>query len=195
MTKKIFYLTNFLFIFSFSGFSQWGVKGGIDCSTMTGLNIAEHQLGFHIGSTYDIEMSKSFYFQPALLFSLNRIGLSPNNGVLKDGKIDRYLLELPLNILYIQNMGAKTRLIFDSGLYVKYGLWGNKKYVLNDNTIDQASTFDAYNQLDVGVNVGISFKLNNSYIGFCYQYSLTSAEKEISSFHYSNLRFSLGYKF
>jgi hypothetical protein len=183
-----------LLVVPFSVFSQWGIKGGIDYGTITNMEYANYRFGFHVGGTYDVQLSDKFYFQPALLFSMDNFGFESNQLVL-NGTVDRYLLEVPANISYRPSITKKMKFIFDLGVYSKYGLFGDKEYRLADNTIHKDSSYDAYNRLDIGLNLGTGIDIGRIYAGLDYQYSLTNAEKGISDFHHSLFRISLGYKF
>ncbi|MGL4852484.1 MAG: hypothetical protein ACRC13_02745 [Tannerellaceae bacterium] len=41
---------------SLNAYSQWGVKGGLNYSNMTGSDVRKYAYGAHIGSTYELKL-------------------------------------------------------------------------------------------------------------------------------------------
>lgn len=59
-TKTLILLSAFL-LYPFSVFAQWGVKGGVDFSTIfysPSVSLKKYETGFNIGAIYDIKLSK-----------------------------------------------------------------------------------------------------------------------------------------
>ncbi len=174
--------------------SQWGLKGGVDFGTLAGHDKANYKVGFHAGATYDFKLAEKFYLQPAALFSLYRCGFDESL-LVKEGTVDKYSLEVPVNVSFRPTLTPSITLIIDLGLYAKYGLFGDTKYKMIDGESINKSSYDAYNRFDVGLNTGIGLGISRYYIGLAYQYGLTNGEKGISNFHNQIFRTSLGYKF
>ena len=183
-----------LFCFSISTYSQWGVKGGYNSSSITNSNAAKPLSTFHIGCLYDLKLSEKWYLQPE--FQIVGIGcsLSDDKLVLRDGHVRIYALEVPVNFSFRPMIRRNEKLLFDLGLYTRYGLFGNKTYEYYQfEKIDQ-SPFDAYNRFDAGLNLGIGLQ-KEQYFGFItFQQGLFQAEKDIDGYH-QVFKFSVGYRF
>jgi hypothetical protein len=174
-------------------FSQWGAKVGLDYGTLTGTDLSKYRIGFHAGATYDIRLYEKLYLQPALLLSLNSVGLNQGTN-LKDGKIDRYYLGIPVNLSFRPGITENSKFVIDLGLYAKYGLFGNSKYWNGEKEIKE-STYKAFNRFDCGINIGAGIEINKMYFGISYQLGFTSVNKELDAYNNQIFRASLGYKF
>ena len=184
----------FFLLLPFVLHAQWGVKGGADYCSITGSNPYSHHAGFHIGATYDYQLSGNFYLQPALLFSLFQFR-HPWTNLYNSGKAQKYSIELPVNFSLQPYITKKTKLVVDLGVFFKYGLWGDSRLKMHEGPEQTDSSFDRYNRFDCGINVGGGFQIQRVYIGLSYQYGLVNAEKGISDYHNQLTRISLGYKF
>jgi hypothetical protein len=190
--KSLIQLSLFL-LCSFSTFAQWGVKGGIDFSSVT-LSSGKYQAGFNIGAIYDMKISKRMYFQPGLLFVTNGFSFETNEYIEK-AKVNIYALEVPLVMSFHPSFGKKMKLIADFGLYTRYGLFGKKKYEYANNTSVNESPFDVYNRFDMGVNLGVGLSYNNFALLGTYQLGFTEAEKDLNGVEHKKIRISLIYYF
>lgn len=183
-----------ILLVSLHSHAQWGIKGGLNYSTMTGYTQSKYMLFGHIGGTYETKLSEKWYIQPELLFSAVGCNLKDDGVVLKDGHINIYALELPVNLSFRPYLTEHTKLVFDVGLYARYGLFGNKTYkYYNDPKVDK-SPFDSYNRFDTGFNLGIGIQKHQVYSIFGFQRGLSHAEKGVDSYH-QVFRLSVGYKF
>lgn len=177
-----------------NSFAQWNAKGGIDFSTLSSFNGVKSQTGFHLGIVYDIPISKKMYFQPGLLLTTNGFKFDKTESV-KDANISMYALEVPLICSFRPRISNTMKLIADFGLYARYGLWGTKKYVFTDSSTTRTTPFDAYNRLDVGLNLGLGLSYKQLSLTGSYQIGFTNAEKEIANFKHQKYRMSVGYSF
>ncbi len=192
--KKPMFILSFLLL-SLVASAQWGIKGGLDYGKLAGHDKATWKPGFHIGATYDIKLGEKFFFQPAALFSLYRFGYKEIPSIMKDGIINKYVIEMPLNISFRSFVGESTQLAFDLGLYGKYGLFGDKKYTNWEGDVSQGSSYHGYNRFDMGLNVGGGVYFDKIYVGIAYQHGIVSGFDSSSSVRNTLLRLSLGYKF
>ncbi|MDR0611905.1 MAG: PorT family protein [Dysgonamonadaceae bacterium] len=189
MIKKIVFLLFFCSLPVFV-FSQWGIRGGLNFSKFSGSSL-DYKTGFHIGMTYDIALSKKFYFQPGLSFLSWGTGFSSRDVTIKESHVSIYGLELPLTISFRPKISEKMKLIFDTGLYAKYGLFGNYEY---SKTV-KGSAFPAYNRFDIGLNLlGVGIEYMQYYINGTCQIGLKDAENDVMSLNQS-FRVNLGYQF
>jgi hypothetical protein len=195
-------------LFCVTAYSQLGIKAGVDYGTLTGREAISYRMGFHGGFTYDFQLSKQIYIQPALLASLHSFGFEELD-IIKHGKANKMFVEVPVNLSFrpVINYSGDTKLVIDLGPYIKYGFAGDK-YIKLQNIIAgdieiKGSSFDdaggddyKFNRLDVGVNVGFGFEFSQVYTGVSYQYSFTKGAKgDLYSTHNSIFRLSLGYRF
>lgn len=180
---------------SLNAFSQWGVKGGLNYTTIVPSRVCKYTFGGHIGGTYDLKLSNNWYLQPELLFTSIGCKLGDNGSTLKGEYINIYALELPVNFSVRPVITNNTKLLFDFGLYARYGLFGHKKYTYYDFPTVSGSPFDAYNRFDTGINLGLGI-LKNRYFGILsLQRSFSYAEKRGGSDFHQGFRLSIGYKF
>lgn len=191
--RKLFTLL-ICIVFTTNIFAQWGVKGGVDFSTIPAYPDAKSQAGFHLGATYDIPMSSKFYFQPGLLFTTNGFNIGKLFAV-KEARISMYALELPLLFSFRPKMGKHIKLITNFGLYARYGLFGRQKYEYMDDTSEKTSSYGPYNRADVGLDLGIGLSYKKFSLVGSYQRGFTNAEKEISNSRHQKWRMGIGYSF
>ena len=189
-------LVFFFLIIPFSIHAQWGIKAGVDYGKLAGHGGTKYRPGYHIGVTYDYKLSGNFYLQPAFLFSYYQFGFKTDS-YLKKGAVDKYNLELPINLSLKPQLTENIKLVTDFGMYFKYGLGGNYKFEYWDFPKNTGSAFDdAYNRFDYGINIGVGCEIDKIFIGLSYQYGLTGATSDKDSkTHNQLLRLSLGYKF
>lgn len=191
--KKIIPIVILIF-YSFNLYSQVGIKGGINYSTITSHSLSKYKFSGHIGGTYDIKFSERWYVQSELLFTSIGCNLKEDGSVVKDGHINIYALEMPISISFRPEISNNLNLLVDLGMYLQYGLFGNKTYnYYNSPKIDK-SPFDAYNRFNTGLNFGLGLQRKNYYGIFTFQRGVTHAEKDIDGSH-QVIRFSLGYRF
>jgi hypothetical protein len=186
-------LLNIFSLCSSSIFAQWGVKGGIDFSSVT-LSSGKYQTGFNIGAIYDMKISKRMYFQPGLLFVTNGFSFEINEYV-KKAKVNIYALEVPLAMSFRPGIGDNMKLITDFGLYARYGLFGKKKYEYSNNTSMNESPFDVYNRFDMGLNLGLGLSYHDFSLLGAYQLGFTESEKDLKGVEHKKFRISLIYYF
>lgn len=191
---KVYILGILLLFCSFEVDAKWGVKGGLNYSTITGLRLSDYKFSGHIGATYDLKLSNKWYLQPELLFTSIGCNLEDDELILKDGHVKIYALEVPVNLSFRPVIVNDLKLLIDFGLYARYGLFGNKTYKYYEIAKVDNSPFDAYNRFDTGLNLGVGIIWNRYYGIFSFQRGFSSVEKGISSNH-QIFKFSLGYKF
>lgn len=194
MERFIKWLVLGISIFITSNISaQWGINGGCDFSSLTNCGESKIQTGFHLGATYDIPLNSNFYFQPGLLFTSN--GFNFQTSFYSEKKsVKMYALEVPLNFSFSPKLGKNFKLNTDLGLYMRYGLFGNKEFKYLDETIKESS-FVAYNRPDIGLNFGLGLGYKRMALIGSYQLGLTNAEKDISGMRHKKIRVTLRYLF
>ncbi|GHV17383.1 hypothetical protein FACS1894169_12510 [Bacteroidia bacterium] len=98
MKKKII-LNILVFIFTLPVFCQFGIKGGVNLSTLTNYTSASYRFGGHIGLTFEKRLSDKWYFQPELLLSSSGANFGDISSVIKGGHVQgkriKFLLLIP----------------------------------------------------------------------------------------------------
>ncbi|MDR0834134.1 MAG: PorT family protein [Candidatus Symbiothrix sp.] len=190
-------LVSILFFIGFSipAFAQWGIKGGLNYSDIAKHPNVSYRLGGYIGVTYDKPLSSKWYFQPGLLFTSYGTNIEGIPGFFKPGShVAIYGVEAPFNFSFRPKIGENMKLVTDAGLYARYGLFGEKKYVYTDGETIQGSPFDAYNRFDLGINFGLGIQKGIYSVSASYLAGIANAEKGISTSH-QMFRLSIGYQF
>jgi hypothetical protein len=127
--KKILLLMAIVAVcFGANAQSKFGVKGGINFSSMTfknnGVGLDTKMiLGIHIGVLMERQFNNGFYLQPGLLLSTKGTKWDFNDN---DFEYNTTYLELPVNLGYkVELNGAK--LLLAGGPYFAYGISGEVK--------------------------------------------------------------------
>ncbi len=187
---------------------RFGIKGGINLSTLTGNEfdfIAENfesKLGFHIGALIEIPVSEKWAIQPELLFSIQGtqdsliFSIRDENGVLlgeNDGaKFNYNYLNVPILFKYYLARGFSLQggpqLGFLLSAKLKGGFNESESLDLEDNSF-----------LDFGFNVGVGYQLGSDiFFNANYNMGLTNVvDNDLTDVNRQNRVFqvSVGYKF
>lgn len=114
--RKFIQLSLVLFC-SLNAFPQWGVKGGLNYSTLSHSTMCKYTFGGHIGGTYDLRLSNNWYLQPGLLFTSIGCKLDDDGSFLKGKYINIYALELPVNFSARPRLTKNTKMLIDRSKY------------------------------------------------------------------------------
>ena len=156
---------------------SFGIQGGPNFYNITGKIITGDDLdnslslGFHAGINIIFPVAPSIYFQPGLLFSTKGTKISAQ--VIEDLNFKISYLELPLNLLYREQLGS-GKFLLGFGPYLGYAVSGKEKNNLMDiefkNTVElgESITTVFFKSFDAGANIyagyetalGIFFQLN-----------------------------------
>jgi hypothetical protein len=171
---------------------SYGVKGGLNASTLSGFSKTvetKSKSGFHAGLVGQVALSSSpFFIQPELLFS--------QEGTKE--KVDKKFinhtlnyLQLPVYLGYKIDVGSDLNMIAGVGPYLAYGLSGTNKAFK-----ERMSRFDA----GVSAMGGIQFEKIQITVG--YDFGLTNIRKgelkkakDLSRISNRNLKVSIAYLF
>lgn len=192
---KSLILSGVFLLYPVSVFAQWGLKGGVDFSTIfysRSSSTEKYQPGFNIGAIYDVKVSRKMYFQPGLLFVTNGYDNEPY-GLLKKGKINIYAIEVPWVMSFRPRMGDHMKLITDFGLYTRYGLFGKIKYDYTSGESTVYESFDDHMRFDMGLNLGIGVSYLDYALVGTYQLGLTDIQKNLIGVKHQKIRISLIY--
>jgi len=160
---------------------KFGVKGGLNFSTLTGDDTGNTDLvtSFHFGVVSEISLSEKFSFQPELLYSGQ--GFSIDNTV-----YEMNYLNLPLMGKYYLTKG----LSLEAGPQIGFLLSAKE---------GSTSIKDRFKPIDFGANFGLGYKLENG-LNFGARYNLgLSNVNDVSELSAKNrnssLQVSVGYFF
>jgi outer membrane protein with beta-barrel domain len=204
--KKIMLTAVAVMAFAFSNAQEtkFGVKGGLNLSTLTG-DVADDtssKIGFHVGGFAEIKLSEKFSIQPELLFSTQGYKYEEN-----DSEFD-YSYEEKLNLSYLNipvmakfYVAEKFSLEAGPQLGILLSAKGKVEERIGDVTVSEDHDVkDAYESIDFGVNFGAGYDFTeNLSAGLRYNLGLTNIAKSEDGQDYkiNNSVFSLsvGYKF
>jgi hypothetical protein len=172
----------------------FGLRAGLNLADMNGKtagksqgNLSSIKPGFHLGATVDIDLGKSLFLQPALLYSSK--GCIIQSGALgfnDQATINVNYWEVPLNIgVKLDNSHIYV------GPYVGFEASSNTKINNNVGPVNLRKT-------DAGINFGVGFESKNLVISAQYSRGLVNLELggNINNSTYNSvISMSLGYKF
>lgn len=209
--KKLLIITA-IFLFGFTNVNaqdetQFGVKGGINLSTITGddTDSFDSRTCFHFGVVLELPLSDNFSFQPELLYSCQGADYSDTffeesitslKAVVDiEGTVKVDYLIIPLMAKYYVAEG----LSLEAGPQAGFLLSAKDEYEFNGES-GEDDIKDFVKGFDFGVNVGIGYKLEGGLnFGARYNFGLTDANDDpsLSNSTYKNsvFQFSLGYFF
>ena len=170
---------------------SFGINAGINDNTPRG-NVMSHEAryGFNVGVFGELELPK---LAPGLYTTA---GLSfKQKGFINwgDGRGMLNYLELPIHAGYKFNLGKHTRLLFEVGPYLAYGLGGK-------SAVGREMFSDYYfKRFDVGMDAVIGLEFNKHVqLKLSYQHGLRQLQHDkYGDLDYYNRGFNLsvGYKF
>lgn len=178
-----------------SVFSQWGIKGGTGITSLSSMSVSKYKAMGHVGATYDFKLSEKWYIQPELTFSTNGTDLKSDGLYLKKGHINTYALELPVALSFRPNISNDINLIFDCGWFIRYAMFGNKKYVYYEHETVSGNPFDAYKRFDTGFTIGAGLAIRQYYGIVSFLGGVTSIDKQNNDVYNRAFRLGLGYRF
>ena len=190
--KKLIPLLLLLFC-SLNAYPQWGVKGGINRSNMTGARIHRCTHGAHIGGTYDLKLSDKWYLQPELLFTSIGCKIGNDGVIVKGGHVYIDALELSGNFSLRPAITNNTKLLLEFGPYARCGLFGSRQYIYHSIPEVSGNPFVDYNRFDTGLNLGLGIQKNRYFGMLSFQQGFSYVETDIS--YHQVLRLSLGHRF
>ena len=182
--KKLLLVTVMTFFGLANLFAQeveFGVKGGLNFASISGDNTGDIDpvTSFNFGVMSEIPISEKFSFQPELMYSGQGYSIG-------DDTVELSYLNLPLMGKYYVTKG----LSLEVGPQIGFLLAAD-----NEGT----DVKDSFNSVDLGVNFGVSYKLDNGlYFGLRYTLGLSDIN-DLDGFNDKNqngvFQFSVGYFF
>jgi len=196
---------------------SFGILGGINLQTLTGLDHSGNKLandlltGYHFGANVQIPVAPQFYFQPGLLYSLK--GAKNTSGALTTVTKTSYI-EMPLNFVYKGKLGNGYVMV-GFGPYVGYGIGGKVSTTGGGATLETDVTFqnsvslsdpvlDTYfKKIDAGANIFAGYEMAGGlFLQLNTQLGLLKVNPENAwfsddkaSIKHTGFGLSLGYRF
>ncbi len=158
----------------------WGVRAGMNLSSLGGDAETDSKIGFKAGVSADINIVNSFAISTGLFYSMQ--GFEPKG----DGYgMTAGYLNLPIYASYRLNFAEASQLQINFGPYLAYGLHGDDHY------------FDMVKRFDMGLGVGAGYTLKRWFLGIDYQFGLMDINDMGGDGTIKNNNFSvtIGYNF
>ena len=159
--------------------TQFGVKGGVNLSTVRGDDIGKKNelTSFHLGLFMEIPISERFSFQPEVLYSGQGYNMTDNNAFIGevDYKLDYIQVPLMAKVYIIKGFYAEVGPQF--GFKVKEEI--DFKSGSDDNDIIINSEDSQIKGFDTSLALGTGYKFDNGLsLSARYTHGLTSIFKD-----------------
>jgi opacity protein-like surface antigen len=180
---------------------KFGVKGGINLSTLTGdIEEASSKVGFQVGAFAEIKLTEKFSIQPELLYSAQGVKTEFND---MDGSEENKINLGYLNIPVMAKYYVAEKFSLEAGPQVGFLLSAKNDFSSFDGEDSFSKNIDIkdnFKSIDFGVNFGAGYDFTeNLSAGLRYNLGLSNIlENEAGdNFKQKNSVFSLsvGYKF
>jgi opacity protein-like surface antigen len=163
---------------------KYGVKAGLNFSSLTNAEGAKSQVGLNLGGFAKIGLSDKFAIQPELLFSTQ-------GAKFDGGSLNYNYINIPVMAKY--NVADK----FSLELGPQIGFLMSAKAKASGDSVDVKS---ALKSSDFGINFGAGYEVSdNISIGVRYCMGLSQTQKELyageTAVKNTNIQLGLGYSF
>lgn len=217
----IFLSLSSIFIYAQDSPFQFGIKGGGNLFS-TSMNIKDYadkkiKIGYQIGLSAEYEFSDNFYLETGVYFVTKGVKLRGDIGSSAEKThwkqtFNMQYLELPLLATYKIELVSDTKIFFNIGPYVGYGI-GGKASILNDYVnLDNAVNKDKLDifgdnrmkEIDFGLKFGLGLEFEKFTFGWSYEFGLIDVEHKnnelnylLNNKHYKHkgIMLLVGYKF
>ncbi|KIA99210.1 hypothetical protein OA93_06155 [Flavobacterium sp. KMS] len=180
---------------------KFGVKGGINLSTLTGdVEDASSKVGFQVGGFAEIKLTEKFSVQPEVLYSLQ--------GAKSEGSEFGYTSKSTLNLSYLNipvmaKYYVAEKFSLEAGPQIGFLLSAKddtKVTVDGESSSEKINVKDDYKSIDFGVNFGAGYDFTeNLSAGLRYNLGLSNIAETVEGENYkvknSVFSLSVAYKF
>ena len=180
--KKIILTAAAVFAFSFANAQdmKFGVKGGLNSSTLSGADGAKSIIGVNLGGFVEFKVSDKFSVQPELLYSMQ-------GAKFETGTLNMNYINIPVMAKY----AVADKFNLQAGPQI--GFLMSAKY-------DSVDVKDQMKSLDFGVNLGAGYDFTeNLGLDLRYNLGLAQTQKELmtgqTAAKNAVIQLSVGYKF
>ena len=198
---------------SAQGLPKFGVEAGVNLSNSSWdvdpLD-KKAKVGFQVGITADYAFTEEWHLQSGLSFTTKGAkieGRVVEDGSMFDGKItvNQSYLQLPIYAAYKLEVAPGTKIVFNAGPYLAYGVGGKTKVSGDVAILDQVATgsgkVDTFgsdgmlNRFDFGLGAGVGAEFGNIVATIRYELGLTNVGKDDLDYKNRNAALTLGYRF
>lgn len=198
---------------SAQGLPKFGVEAGVNLSNSSwDLDPLDKKakVGFQVGITADYAFTEEWHLQSGLSFTTKGAkveGRVVEDGSMFDGKItvNQSYLQLPIYAAYKLEVAPGTKIVFNAGPYLAYGVGGKTKVSGDVAILDQVATgsgkVDTFgsdgmlNRFDFGLGAGVGAEFGNIVATIRYELGLTNVGKDDLDYKNRNAALTLGYRF
>jgi len=197
-------------IFGFANAQQFGVKGGLNVSTLMGnIENKTSKVGFQLGGFAEFKLAKGFFIQPEILYSTQG-GKYEISGIdyLNKQELNTSYLIVPIMLKYY----VVDKVSIEAGPQIGFLLEANGNYETRNGSeifySGNGRTKDVYMTENIGLNIGAGYDFTNKLtVGIRYAFGMANEVKyytklpnnveDLKEIKISNdvLSFSVGYKF
>lgn len=200
---------------------QFGIKGGgnLYSSSINIENLAAKKLkiGYQIGLSAEYAVSESFYLQSGIFYVTKGIRLKGKSGTSEDEinwsqSINLQYLQLPILAAYKIELVTDTKMFFNAGPYIAYGIGGKtnqKNRYINSTRAAEKRSMDSFGdnrmqKIDYGLKYAIGLEFEKFVFEWNYELGLVdigSDDSELNPilndkrFRNQGLSLLVGYKF
>jgi len=172
---------------------RFGVKGGVNFSTVTGENFdsPDYRTNFHIGALVELPIASMFSLQAEALYSGQGFKSDINGGIIGgDGKVE-YQVDY-INVPVLAKIYATKGLSFEVGPQFDFKV--NETIDTENNDGNEIETSEA-KSFQFGVAGGLTFQTQSGFFASGrYTYGLTDMLED-GDVHSSVFQVGVGYKF
>lgn len=169
---------------------DFGVKGGINMSNVSGLGNTKAKVGFNIGVSADYDFAPNMGIQSGLFVSTKGFKVK---GEILDEKINfnanLVYLQLPVHFAYKIDVTPGTRVFLHGGPYAAYGVGGST----GDSDI-KAFGKNGFKPFDAGLGIGAGVELGRLFFDLGWDFGLVNIAR-MGDVKNQNAYLSVGYKF
>jgi hypothetical protein len=166
----------FLSTISVNAQVRYGLKGGLNLSTISGFEDANKALadvtipgystgyaaGAHIGFIFRYDLPAKFFLQPELLFSTQGLQEEATNRKAETSRL--HFLQLPIYAGYKIKAGSFLQILVAAGPYLAYGINGSEGAYGDDGM---------FKRFDAGLSVMAGVEIDKLQITAGYDFGLT----------------------
>ena len=201
ISKALFAMAMVLLVSTANAQTSFGVKAGLNASTITGVDDAKYKPGFHVGLATQTSLTDNFGLESGLYYST--LGFQTKEVEGAKFSANPSYLQLPLSLFFKLDLSSGLYLYPAVGVYAGYGIGGEYKIEgegasVNLDYFKKSDLFEN-NKFDFGFNVGASLRIDQLSIGLGYDLGLTKINKKSSDenddLKNGNIRVSVGYFF
>ncbi|MCC8146429.1 MAG: PorT family protein [Bacteroidales bacterium] len=199
--KTIALMVCMFFTVSASAQINWGVKGGLNVSSLTGYSDllgmeedgsivtfdSKYKPGFHLGVMGQINLPvPNLFVQPELLYSMQGVKLEWEVADYSDSNTTNlHYLQLPVYLGYKINAGLGLDVVLGVGPFIGYGVGGDDDF------------FDSNKRFDFGFAAMAGIEFSRFQITLGYDLGVINTDDSSSDFssYNRNAKVSVGYFF